>query len=165
VGTTEKVGSDVVYSPTRGRHPNLASEMRSFVKCVGGRNPATVSMAQEYLKKCGFQTLTSDNPASLEFFKLISNVHMGLEIAWRQEVERMIQKFGLDPVEYEAWETTYRDGYLRLKDHNLIRSVMKPDPIGGHCILPCTEILSAQFDSPVLKFILDSNEKRKAELA
>jgi hypothetical protein len=90
---------------------------------------------------------------------------MGLEIAWRQEVERMMEELGINPKEYDIWEKTYRDGCLQVKDFNLVRPLMKPDPIGGHCILPCLDILKKSFNSPILDFITDSNERKKSEHA
>ncbi len=163
VGTTADCGDDFVYSPVRGRHPYLATEMKKFTKFVASKNSLTAQRALIYFESCGWPVTLVDKPESLEFFKVLSNVHMGLEIAWRQEVERMCQHFGIKPGEYERWEKTYRDGYLKTSDYNLIRSLMKPDPIGGHCILPCTEILLSQYKSRLCEFILESNEKAKVE--
>jgi hypothetical protein len=163
VGTTLKCGDDVIYSPTRGRHPNLAKEMKVFHKCIAGLNQTKVDLARAYFAACGFKVLTSSNPESLEFLKVMSNVHMGLEIAWRQEVQRMMDRFGIDSAEYDAWEVTYRQGLLEIGDHNLLRPIMRPDPIGGHCVLPCTELLREQFDSSVLDFIIHSNQKAKED--
>lgn len=165
VGTTEKIGPDVVYSPVRGRHPNLAPDIRVYTKIVSGKNPKKVEMARQYFQKCGLTVLTDDNPQGIEFCKLISNIHMGLEIAWRQEVERMLKTFNVSPEVYETWEKTYNDGYMRVGQYHLMRPMMRPDPIGGHCILPCTEILSNQFKSQAFDFILESNEKAKKEQA
>lgn len=163
VGTTGKCGDDVVYSPVRGRHPRLASEMKDFVKIVACKNFEKAEAAYKYFNACGLRCVLSQSPEAYELLKVISNVHMGLEIAWRQEVERMLKTFGIDQIEYTIWEKTYRDGCLKVNDLNLIRSIMNPDPIGGHCILPCTEILRKQFDSKLLDFIVDSNERKKSE--
>lgn len=160
VGTTTSIGVDVVYSPIRGRHPGngLQKEMMVFTKFVGCRNEVKLAMAAEYFKQCGWDVASSDNPEALEYLKLMSNVHMGLEIAWRQEVERMMKKFKIDPVVYDDWERTYSEGYRELGQYHLMRSRMNPAPIGGHCILPCTEILNSQFPSKAMGFILESNE-------
>lgn len=164
LGTTELCGDDVVYSPVRGRHPQLAEEMKSFTKFVSSSNPEKASKAKEYFEKCGWKVIqTQGKPYAVEFFKMFSNVHMGLEIAWRQEAERIMKDIGIDPMGYEAWEKTYRDGCIEVKDLNLLRPLMSPGPIGGHCILPCTEILKSQVRSPLFDFILESNEKVKNE--
>lgn len=163
VGTTSKCGDDYVYSPVRGRHPRLAIEMKKFHKFVASKNQSKARQAFVYFESCGWPTYLADTTESLELFKVISNVHMGLEVAWRQEVERMLNSFRIRSNDYDQWEKTYRDGYFVTQDYNLMRSLMKPDPIGGHCILPCTEILRSQFPSKLFDFILESNEKAKNE--
>lgn len=161
VGMTKKCGNDVVYSPVRGRHPNLIKEMKSFRKFVSSHNQGKALEATFYFEKANWPCLISKSPENLEFMKVMSNVHMGLEVAWRQEVQRMMDVLGIDPSEYEAWEKTYRDGYLAVQDFNLIRPIMNPDPIGGHCILPCIELLKERCPSTLLDFILESNEEVK----
>lgn len=161
VGITKKCGSDVVYSPTRGRHPKLAEEMPLFTKFFACEDIHKALQASHVFVKCGFKCLCLNNPDELEFFKTISNVHMGLEVAWRQEVERMMLSLGINTGNYDIWEKSYRDGCLEAKDYNLIRSIMRPDPIGGHCILPCIDLLKESYDSKFLDLIVESNERVK----
>jgi UDP-N-acetyl-D-mannosaminuronate dehydrogenase len=161
VGKTAQCGPHVVNSPVRGRHPNLETEMLHYPKFIGTDNRDDADLAAKYFQECGWETVVCDSNTT-EFLKLISNVHMGLEIAWRQEVGRMMRAFGVSVAAYEEWERSYNEGYRKSGHDNLIRPLMRPGPIGGHCILPCTEILLSQFYSPVLQFILDSNEKAKA---
>jgi len=40
-----------------------------------------------------------------------------------------------------------------------------PGVIGGHCLIPNTELLLKVYDSEFLRLILESNEKRKKEIA
>ena len=44
------------------------------------------------------------------------------------------------------------------------RPVMFPDVIGGHCLIPNTELLLKSYDSMFLRLILKSNDKRKEEV-
>jgi hypothetical protein len=46
----------------------------------------------------------------------------------------------------------------------LDRPVMFPGVIGGHCLIPNTELLLEAYDSDFLRLILNSNEKRKKEM-
>jgi hypothetical protein len=46
----------------------------------------------------------------------------------------------------------------------LDRPVMFPGFIGGHCLIPNTELLLNAYDSEFLRLILKSNEKRKEEI-
>lgn len=160
IGTTEKCGHHAVHSPERGRFPNLAKEMILYTKFVGGYDMEDVDRACHYFSLCGWVTQACDSPRTTEGLKLLSNVHMGLEIAWRQEIERM----ECDPEFYRLWEESYRSGYLKRGQHDLIRPIMRPDPIGGHCILSCVDMLRGQIDSTILNFIEESNEKRKQEI-
>ena len=41
---------------------------------------------------------------------------------------------------------------------------MFPGFIGGHCLIPNTELLLNAYDSEFLRLILKSNEKRKEEI-
>jgi len=41
---------------------------------------------------------------------------------------------------------------------------MFPDVIGGHCLIPNTELLLKSYDSEFLRLILKSNEKQKMEI-
>lgn len=163
IGTTRKCGNGVVYSPIRGRHPDngLDKEMKSFVKFIACVDPYYSDRAFDYFSvRANWTCFITRKPESLEFLKMLSNIHMGLEIAWRQEVERMEKKLGIEEGVYGIWEETYRKGYQALNQPNLIRPVMRPDPIGGHCILPCTELLKQQFESKFFDLILESNKNK-----
>lgn len=162
-GTTDDCGKDVVYSPVRGRHPRLAESLRSYYKIVAGRSQDYVNLAVAYFRLCGMRCLETNDVIGAELVKLLSNIHMGLEIAWRQEVDRILAHFGAEADTYEAWEDTYAVGYQNDGDTHLMRPRMRPDPIGGHCILPCTELLKTQFKSKALDFILESNKQAKKE--
>lgn len=163
VGTTEKCGLHMVYSPVRGRHPNLSKEIRVYAKVIATPHLKDMAMAEKYLTACGLQVMPCFDPQAMELMKLLSNIHMGLEIAWRQEVEGILDYFSVNPKHYEMWEKTYAEGYQVLGQQSLMRPQMRPDPIGGHCILPCTEILNSQYPSEIFRFILEKNEQTKSK--
>lgn len=171
VGTTDKVdGEYVVHSPIRGRHPNLAEEMRVFPKFIGGRNANAVKMAQEYFMGANWPCFPVNDPRDTELVKMLSNIYLGYEIAWRQEVERICKTLGANVRTYEDFESTYNQGYRELGQGQFIRPKLLPKPIGGHCILPCTELLATQYPSKAFDFIRSSNaqavnEYKKAESA
>ena len=161
IGTTEKCGDHVLHTPERGRFPNLSRQMVYFKKFIGGFDQYDLKLAYDYFEACSWNVYVLFDPKITESLKLISNAHMGLEIAWRQEVERM----GIDKLAYENWEDSYFDGYVYFGEMNLIRPRMKSQPIGGHCILPCVEMLSQSFDSPLLKSIGESNVLAQRKVA
>jgi len=161
VGDTEKIGKDVVYSPVRGRHrPSLEKEMMAFPKVVACKDIKKRGMAMEYFKQCGLDVYGTHDVRGTELAKLLSNVHMGLEIAWAQEVARICGDKDCSYGTYKYWEWSYAQGYMKLGQANLMRPIMESHPIGGHCILECTEILRKQYESPAFDFIRGSNEKQ-----
>lgn len=165
VGTTDKIGPHVVHSPERGRYPHLASQMQRFQKFIGGGSREDRELAKAYFDALDWPTVLVDEARWTELCKILSNVHLGLEIAWRQEVDRMAMALIGMPASsvYAAWEGSYNKGHQDLGHRQLIRPMVRPAPIGGHCILPCTEILAEQFDSKLFDFIKESNAKRQVE--
>jgi len=175
IGTSDKFDGNVIYSPIRGRHNRISPitgekimglefDIPIYTKFLFGSYIGR-GMARDYFKKCGIECYDyqCDKRSDGEVLKLLSNVHMGLEIAWRQEVQRILNHYGVSEYTYYYWESSYNEGYKKCGDDQLIRPIMKPAPIGGHCILPCTKILSKQFPSKAFDFILESNEKAKQE--
>lgn len=163
IGKTRVLGKRIVYSPMRGRHPKLSTQMKVFPKYVSAYDERDAEIASSYLKTCGFNVVISKSPHTLELVKLLSNIHMGLECAWAQEVERIVEHFEGDHEIYKEWEKSYSEGYKQVGDDHLIRPLMDAKPIGGHCIVECTDILSKQFHSQAFDFIRSSNEKCKRE--
>ena len=162
VGTTEEIGGHIVYSPVRGRHrPKLSVELKFFPKFIASTIKKDSDMAAKYFKECGWDVFCTRDIAGTELVKMLSNIHMGIEIAWAQEVDRILNHFKANPSTYEKWEEGYNAGYFKLLQPHLMRPIMRPDPIGGHCILECIEILKQQFSSPIFEFVRLSNEEAK----
>jgi hypothetical protein len=164
-GTTSLCGFGVVYSPVRGSHPNLTRDILAYPKYVAGpdRRENPVTLAKEFMAACGINVRIVQDVQTLELIKIVSNVHMGLEIAWRQEVGRMIKQVDGDAALYDDWEDDYNEMYAKLNQRHLIRPRMSAKPIGGHCILPCTEMLAKVYDTLALDFLFASNEEAKEE--
>ncbi len=92
-----------------------------------------------------------------ELAKLFETTYRAWMIACFQEMHRISKAFGADFDEtVDFIEDTHR---LRFD-----RPVMFPDVIGGHCLIPNTELLLKAYDSEFLRLILKSNEKRKKEV-
>jgi len=162
VGTTEEIGGRIVYSPIRGRHrPKLSVELKFFPKFIACSNKRDSDVAVAYFKECGWDVFTTRDIVGTELVKMLSNIHMGVEIAWAQEVDRILKHFKGNPSTYEKWEESYNAGYFRVLQPHMMRPIMRPDPIGGHCILECIEILRQQFSSPIFEFVRSSNEEVK----
>lgn len=74
-----------------------------------------------------------------------------------QETHRISRHYGAD----------FDDVVDMLEDIHRLRlnkPLHYPGVIGGHCLIPNTELLLSVYDSEFLRLILESNEKRKEEI-
>jgi UDP-N-acetyl-D-mannosaminuronate dehydrogenase len=163
-GTTKKIHEHckclVAHSPVRGVHKNpeyMKWELKRWTKYVGGVNTKATDAAREHFEKMGLKVKTLKSCAETELAKLFETTYRAWMIACFQEMHRISRHFGGDFDEaVDFLEDTHR---LRLD-----RPVMFPGFIGGHCLIPNTELLLNAYDSEFLRLILTSNEKRKEEI-
>jgi UDP-N-acetyl-D-mannosaminuronate dehydrogenase len=163
-GTTKKIYEQckcpVAHSPVRGVHKNpeyMKWELKRWTKYVGGVNPKAADAARKHFEKMGLKVKTLKSCAETELAKLFETTYRAWMIACFQEMHRISRHFGGDFDEAADFlEDTHR---LRLD-----RPVMFPGFIGGHCLIPNTELLLNAYDSEFLRLILKSNEKRKEEI-
>ncbi len=167
-GTTQKIfekyGEKIVHSPVRGKHPKLKEGILHFVKFIGPATKEAGKMAEEHFKELNIKTKLLNKPINTELAKLFSTTYYGLCIAWHQDMERMCRKFGVELDEtFTDFNRTYNEG---CKDTNpdVVRPVMYPGFIGGHCVMPNIEILRKFFDSDFLESIVKSNKAKEKEL-
>ncbi len=163
-GATMKVAQRckclVAHSPARGVHKSaehMKWEMRRWTKYVGGANPEATKAASAHFEKLGLKVKVLKSCAETELAKLFETTYRAWMIACFQEMHRISRAFGADFDEtVDFLEDTHR---LRFD-----RPVMFPGVIGGHCLIPNTELLLQAYDSEFLRLILESNEKRKKEV-
>ena len=92
-----------------------------------------------------------------ELAKLFETTYRAWMIACFQEMHRISRSFDAEFDEaVDFLEDTHRERFDR--------PVMFPGVIGGHCLIPNTELLLKSYDSDMLRQILISNEKRKEEI-
>jgi UDP-N-acetyl-D-mannosaminuronate dehydrogenase len=163
-GTTMKVAQRckclVAHSPARGVHKSaehMKWEMRRWTKYVGGASPAAAQAARGHFEKLNLKVKVLKSCTETELAKLFETTYRAWMIACFQEMHRISSAFGADFNEtVDFLEDTHR---LRFD-----RPVMFPGVIGGHCLIPNTELLLAAYDSEFLRLILDSNKKREKEI-
>jgi UDP-N-acetyl-D-mannosaminuronate dehydrogenase len=163
-GATMKVAEKckclVAHSPSRGVHKSaehMKWEMKRWTKYVGGANAAAAEAASIHFEKLGLKVKVLKSCTETELAKLFETTYRAWMIACFQEMHRISKAFGADFDEtVDFLEDTHR---LRFD-----RPVMFPGVIGGHCLIPNTELLLAAYDSEFLRLILQSNEKRKEEV-
>jgi UDP-N-acetyl-D-mannosaminuronate dehydrogenase len=163
-GTTLKVAERckclVAHSPTRGVHKSaehMVWEMKRWTKYVGGATPVAGEAAKTHFEKLGLKTKVLKGSTETELAKLFETTYRAWMVACFQEMHRISRAFGADFDEtVDFLEDTHR---LRFD-----RPVLYPGVIGGHCLIPNTELLLKAYDSEFLRLILESNEKRREEL-
>lgn len=163
-GTTQQVHTRcsclVAHSPVRGVHENLEHmkwELKRWTKYVGGSEPKAAEAARKHFEKMGLKTKVLKSCLETELAKLFETTYRTWMIACFQEMHRISKFFGAD----------FKNVVDFLEDTNRVRHdrpVMFPDVIGGHCLIPNTELLLKSYDSDFLRLILESNEKRKEEI-
>lgn len=162
-GTTEKIHEitklPIVDSPIRGMHESLEtmkSDILFWSKYVGGSTKECAEVARKHYEKLGLKVKILRSPVETELAKLFETTYRAWMIACFQEMHRISRRFGADFNEVvDMLEDIHRA--------RLNKPIHYPDVIGGHCLIPNTELLLSVYDSKFLRLILESNEKRKEE--
>lgn len=163
-GTTLKVAARcsclVAHSPSRGVHKNnehMIWEMKRWTKYVGGASADAAEAARTHFEKLCLKVKVLKSCTETELAKLFETTYRAWMIACFQEMHRISKAFGADFDEtVDFLEDTHRERFDR--------PIMFPGVIGGHCLIPNTELLLDAYDSEFLRLILKSNEKRKEEV-
>jgi UDP-N-acetyl-D-mannosaminuronate dehydrogenase len=163
-GTTEKIhaisGGHMVHSPVRGMHKSRESMKRYLsvlTKYISGVDEESVRLARKHFEDLGLKTKVLKSPVNTELAKLFETTYRAWMIACFQEMHRISRRFGAD----------FGDVVDLLEDDHRVRfdrPIHFPAVIGGHCLIPNTELLLGSYDSEFLRLILGSNEKRKEEI-
>ncbi len=161
-GTTRaihaRLGVPVAYTPVRGKHPCIERHLRFWPKWVAALPRDAIDEAARHLEAMGLPVKSCEcEPETLELAKLWETVYRAAMIAAWQELHRMALRFGAD---VEKIAEFVAEVHEVLRD----RPVYYPGVIGGHCLIPNTEILRSVYPSKLLDFILESNEVRREEV-
>ncbi len=163
-GTTLKVAEkckcSIAHSPSRGVHKSaqhMLSEMKRYTKYVGGATPPAAKATRAHFEKLGLKVKVLKSCRETELAKLFETTYRAWMIACFQEMHRISRAFGAD---FDETVDFLEDTHCQRLD----RPVMFPGVIGGHCLIPNTELLLKSYDSDFLRLILKSNEKRKEEI-
>jgi UDP-N-acetyl-D-mannosaminuronate dehydrogenase len=163
-GTTVEVSRNcsclAAHSPVRGVHKSLEHmkwELKRWTKYVGGVDVASTKAASKHFQRLGLKTKILKSSLETELAKLFETTYRAWMITCFQEMHRISRHF----------HAHFDDVVDFIEDTHRVRSdrpVMFPGVIGGHCIIPNTELLLRSYDSEPLRYILKSNEGRKKEM-
>jgi UDP-N-acetyl-D-mannosaminuronate dehydrogenase len=163
-GTTQKIFSQtkaaIVHSPIQGMHKTLETmkaDIKFWFKYVGGVTPQASQAAKEHFEKVGLKVKVLKGPVETELSKLYETTYMAWMITFFQEAHRIARNFGGD---FDQSIEMIED----IQRAKLNKPLQYPAVIGGHCLIPNTELLLSVYDSDMLRLILESNEKRKKEI-
>lgn len=163
-GTTRRIyqlsGSLIAHSPIQGMHKSLDVMKKDLVfwgKYVGGATEESANLACRHFEKLGLKVKVLKGPEETELAKLFETTYRAWMIACFQEMHRISLYFKAD-----FNEVVDMIDNIHRKDLN--KPLHYPDVIGGHCLIPNTEMLLKSYDSEFLRLVLESNEKRKEEI-
>ncbi len=158
-GTTRSIatasGAAVAYSPVRGKHARMVDDLRHYLKFVSAGDPDIARRAEEHFQRAGIRTRRTNRIETLELAKLAETTYFGVLIAFAQELNRYCDRIDADY--YEATQFFEEIDFLPSARYF-------PGFIGGHCVIPNIHLLLQLAGSPLLEAVLDSNERRAAEL-
>jgi UDP-N-acetyl-D-mannosaminuronate dehydrogenase len=156
-GTTQAVAassrSQVVYSPVRGKHARMQSDLLRYRKFVGADDAKARDVAIAHFAGAGFKTDQFASSTAGEVAKLLETTWLGVLVAWAQEAERIGLVHGASYDEINAF----------VEEIDFLPHHITPGFIGGHCVMPNIQILRSQYRSQFLDAIVESNA-RKAEM-
>lgn len=150
VGTTRKMGINVVHSPVRGQHDDLEGSLRRFVKYLGCQTREAEREIKGHLKTAGFSVELMPSPESTELCKLLCLSRYLNDIAFYETAGKICQKYDVRKTLVNDWNKTYNFGY---KGSKWVRPILDfPESmVGGHCVMPVSKILAEQTGDEWLK--------------
>ena len=148
VGTSKQCNA--VHSPIVGIHPYLEQGIKTFVKFLGGEQAGEV---EHYFRKAGLKTYLFDSSETTELMKILDTSFYGLCIEYTKEVKRLCEQYKVPFEAWTLWTNNYNAGYQKLGYPEFTRPNLIPvmKKIGGHCILPNSEMLDSKFTNLIKK--------------
>jgi UDP-N-acetyl-D-mannosaminuronate dehydrogenase len=145
----------IVFSPVRGKHARMESDMLHYKKFVAASSSEIAQEAALHLAKAGFKTDSFPTPEIGELSKLIETTYLGILVGWAQEIERFTNRYGGSAKDVNAF----------IEEIDYLPRNIFPGYIGGHCIMPNIEILRSHLNSRFLDAVVESNELKRKQLA
>lgn len=163
-GTTQKIYAQtkapIVHSPIQGAHTsleNMKNDVRFWPKYIGATTIEAKNAACQHFEKLGLKVQVLKSSVETELAKLFETIYRAWMIVCFQEMHRISRHFNADFDQV----TEMIDNIHR---HRLNKPLHYPDVIGGHCLIPNTELLLSVYDSDLLRLIVKSNERRREEI-
>jgi UDP-N-acetyl-D-mannosaminuronate dehydrogenase len=163
-GTTKKIikqigFSNIVYSPIIGDHNKITEALQTFKKIIAYESTYAVNMAIRHFEDLGLKVQIMKSTESLELCKLLLTTHTAVNIAFMQEVERMLKKVDGNYITYNLIQEIYNNGYKKMRP-NVCMPILYPGVIGGTCLPSNLKLLQQFYKSNLLKAVEKSNKRK-----
>lgn len=161
IGTTAKLQL-AVHSPVLGRHDDMKRSIQEYTKWIGGDTQLAMLVGDQLLQ-AGIKSRFAEKSEHTEALKLMCLAKYGMSIAFAKYQKQVCDELGLPYDHILDWDHNYNEHvaeYLR-------RPIIEVDekPIGGHCVVPGTEKLQAQFPNRILdEIMMHSQTQLKAKI-
>jgi len=161
-GTSKKIHSitnlPVCYSPIRGQHDSLKQDILRYAKYISPLPKTDCDVFMDHLRNAKLKVIAYNrSPNELELVKILDTCQYLSLIAWAQEAERILRRFGFN-------YNLLRDfGEEHVKFYPEKRANIFPGVAGGHCLVPNAKLILKIYNSPFLKLFLKSNEQKMKE--
>lgn len=146
----------VIHSPVRGMHceGQMVNDIKRWIKYIGCIQEVYPE-AEKHYAKANIKTVYLGSSTESELAKLANTTYRAWMITYFQELHRITKR-----LECELPNVMK----LIIDDHKIehTKPPFYPDCIGGHCLIPNTEILSKH--SSLFSLILKSNQIRQEEI-
>jgi UDP-N-acetyl-D-mannosaminuronate dehydrogenase len=144
----------IVFSPIRGKHARMESDMLHYKKFVAASSPEIAQEAASHFAQAGFKTDIFPTPEIGELSKLVETTYLGILVGWAQEIERFANRYGGSAEDVNAF----------IEEIDYLPHHIFPGHIGGHCVMPNIEILRNHLNSRFLDAVVESNELKRKQL-
>lgn len=124
-----KAIKNVVYSPTRGSHPNLYSDILKYTKYLASDFPEAAGLIEKIFQFAGMKTKIKEDVTDLEFSKHYSTLAFGQSLTLTQEIYAAKEAFGINPAVIMEF---VNDTGKYTGDRKIYPYIEK---IGGHCVV------------------------------
>ena len=159
IGTTRKISkhlnetgrSDInlLFAPERTAEGVALQELDVLPQIIGATNDLSLTKAEKFLSRIGFNVVKASSCESAEFIKLISNSWRDASFALSNEIAVMAELLGLDSSEA-----------ISVANYNYPRSnIPRPGPVGGPCLSKDSYILLESFHNSFIEKSMIANAR------
>jgi UDP-N-acetyl-D-mannosaminuronate dehydrogenase len=133
----------------------MRDELLRYTKFVAAKSSVDLQRAATHFIDAGFSVERMSSYETLELAKLLETSYFGLLIAWAQEMDRFANRVGGD----------YQETMRFMEEIDFLPPVIfSPGFIGGHCVIPNSQLLETVHHSPFMEAMRRSNKLKEDEL-